>query len=103
MVDTAITGFWNVDDEDFENLWWTTETRYHLRQAEKWALFGALRLEYTDGLTLDNQLTLGGSNGLRGYDRNYQVGDRAFLFNLEQRYYSNWHLPPGEGWLCGLF
>mgnify|MGYP001816326570 FL=1 len=91
VVDSAVTGFWNVDDEEFENLWWTTETRYHLRQAEKWALFGALRLDYTDGLTLDNQLTLGGSNGLRGYDRNYQVGDRAFVFNLEQRYYSDWH------------
>ena len=50
-----------------------------------------MRLDYTDGLTLDNQLTLGGSNGLRGYDRNYQVGDRAFVFNLEQRYYSDWH------------
>ena len=48
-------------------------------------------MDYTDGLTADNQLTLGGSNGLRGYDRNYQTGDRAFVFNLEQRYYSDWH------------
>ena len=91
VVDTSLTGFWNIEEEDFENLWWTTETRYHLRQSEKWALFGALRVDYTDGLTLDNQLTLGGSNGLRGYDRNYQVGDRGYLFNIEQRYYSNWH------------
>lgn len=88
---TAITGFWNVDSEDFENLWWNAQTRYHHRQADKWAWFGALNLVYTDGLTADNQLTLGGSNGLRGYDRNYQTGDRAFVVNLEQRYYSDWH------------
>lgn len=90
-VDGWLSGYWNVDEEDFENLWLSVETRYHRRQAEKWALFGRLKLDYTDGLTLDNQLTLGGSDGLRGYDRHYQTGDRAFLFNLEQRYYSDWH------------
>jgi hypothetical protein len=91
VVNSSVSGFWNVDDEDFENLWWTTQSRYHRRQAEKWAAFARLRLDYTDGLTLDNQLTLGGDNGLRGYDRHYQTGDRSFVFNLEQRYYSDWH------------
>jgi hypothetical protein len=91
VVDSSISGFWTVDDEEFENLWWTTETRYHRRQAEKWAAFARLRVDYTDGLTLDNQLTLGGGNGLRGYDRHYQTGDRSFVFNVEQRYYSDWH------------
>ena len=91
-VDTWLSGFWNIDDGEFENLWWTGESRYHRRQRENWALFARLRLDYTEGLTLDNQLTLGGDNGLRGYDRNYQTGDRAFVFNLEQRYYSDWHL-----------
>ena len=90
-VDGWLNGYWNVDEEEFENLWLTAETRYHLRQAEKWAVFGRLKVDYADGLTLDNQLTLGGADGLRGYDRNYQVGDRAFIFNLEQRYYSDWH------------
>jgi outer membrane protein assembly factor BamA len=91
VLNSWISGFWAVDDEEFENLWATIESRYHVRQAEKWTLFARLRLDYTDGLTLDNQLTLGGSNGLRGYDRHYQTGDRAFVFNLEQRYYSDWH------------
>jgi hypothetical protein len=91
VAETALSGYWGVDEEEFENFWWTTETRYHRRQAEKWALFARLRLDYTDGLTLDNQLTLGGDSGLRGYDRHYQTGDRAFVFNVEQRYYSDWH------------
>ncbi len=80
-----------MDDERFENLWWTAETRYLHKQSRQWALFSRLRLDYTDGLTAERQLTLGGDNGLRGYDLNYQVGDRSFVFNLEQRYYSDWH------------
>lgn len=88
---TSISGFWSFDEESFENLWWTAATHYHMKQSEKWALSGRLRLDYTDGLTGDRQLTLGGDNGLRGYERNYQVGDRSYVFNIEQRYYSDWH------------
>jgi hemolysin activation/secretion protein len=101
LIDTSISGFWNADQdtstnidtdtEEFENLWWTAATRYHYRQSDQWALFARLRLDYTDGLTDDRQLTLGGSNGLRGYEQNYQTGDRSFVVNLEQRYYSDWH------------
>ncbi|WP_188109762.1 BamA/TamA family outer membrane protein [Pseudohalioglobus sediminis] len=91
LVDSEITGFWSTDDAEFENMWLTINSRYHWRQAAKWALFSGIRLDYTDGLTGDNQLTLGGQNGLRGYERNYQVGDRSAVFNIEQRYYSDWH------------
>ena len=88
---TSLAGFWSFDENAAENLWWTGTTRYHMKQSPKLALFGQMRLDYTDGLTGDRQLTLGGDNGLRGYDRNYQVGDRSFVFNIEQRYYSDWH------------
>lgn len=92
VVDTQLAGYWSIDDEEFENLWWTTGTRYHHRQAHNWALFAGMRLDYTDGLTGDQQLTLGGGNGLRGYDRHYQVGDRSVVLNIEERYYSDWHI-----------
>jgi len=88
---TSVVGFWSFDDDAAENLWWTAGTHYHMKQSRKWALSGRLRVDYTDGLTGDRQLTLGGDNGLRGYEQNYQVGDRSFVFNLEQRYYSDWH------------
>ncbi len=91
IVSTALNGFYSIDDDEFENLWWTANTRYHMKQTEKWALFGQLRVDYTEGLTDDKQLVLGGSNGLRGYDRNYQIGDRSYVLNIEQRYYSDWH------------
>lgn len=91
VVDSGLSGYWSLSEAEFENLWWTTETRYLHRQAHKWSFFADLRVDYTDGLTGDNQLTLGGNNGLRGYDRHYQVGDRSAVLNLEQRYYSDWH------------
>ena len=90
-AETIIDGFYNPEEETFENLWWSTATHYHMKQSDKWAVSGRLRLDYTDGLTRDRQLTLGGDNGLRGYDQNYQVGDRSFVFSIEQRYYSDWH------------
>ncbi len=88
---TSIKGFWSFDDESFENLWWTAASHYHVKQSPKWALSGRVRLDYTDGLSGDKQLTLGGDNGLRGYEQNYQVGDRSYVVNIEQRYYSDWH------------
>jgi hemolysin activation/secretion protein len=90
-VDTFARGYWSPNESAFENLWWQGETRYHWRQGERWTAFARLRANYADGLTGENQLTLGGHNGLRGYDVHYQVGDRSVLFNLEQRYYSDWH------------
>ncbi|MBA6413270.1 BamA/TamA family outer membrane protein [Parahaliea sp. F7430] len=91
VFETQLSGFWTLDDESFENLWWQLETRYHFKQSRNWLLYSGLRVDYSDGLTAEKQVTLGGENGLRGYDRNYQVGDRSVVWTLEQRYYSDWH------------
>lgn len=91
VVSSWLKGFWTLDDAELENFWWQAESRYQYKQSQRWALYSGLRVDYTDGLTGENQLTLGGSNGLRGYDLHYQVGDRSVVWNLEQRYYSDWH------------
>jgi hemolysin activation/secretion protein len=38
----------------------------------------------------EEQLLLGGDNGLRGYPLRYQAGDAIALFTLEQRFYTDW-------------
>jgi hypothetical protein len=91
QVDSSVSGFLGVDGSGFENLLWSSETRYHHKQSRQWVLFSRLRFDVADGLTGERQLTLGGDNGLRGYDLFYQTGDRGFVWNLEQRYYSDWH------------
>lgn len=85
-------GSWDLDRDEFENLWLIAEAQYYRRQNDSWQLFAKLKLDYARNLTADRQLTLGGSNGLRGYEKHYHVGDRSFLFTLEERYYSDWHL-----------
>lgn len=40
---------------------------------------------------LEEQLLLGGDNGLRGYPLRFQTGDRSYLFTMEQRFYTQWH------------
>ena len=90
-VNTWLSGFWSPGQQAFENLWWTSHTSYHHRQAHSWTFFAEARVDFTDGLTDDKQVVLGGDTGLRGYERNYQVGDRSFVISLEERYYSDWH------------
>ena len=94
VFDTTLTaeGSWDLDEDAFENLWVSAEAQYHRRQGDRWQLFGKLKLDYTRNLTVDRQLTLGGTNGLRGYEKHYQVGDRSFLFSVEERYYSDLHI-----------
>ncbi|MFV8817805.1 BamA/TamA family outer membrane protein [Haliea sp. E17] len=90
-VEGFANGFYDPDSGDFENLWLTLYSNYFHRQHHKWTFFASTRIDYTDGLTEDRQVWLGGDTGMRGYERNYQVGDRSFVVSLEERYYSDWH------------
>ncbi len=48
-------------------------------------------VEFGDNLSIDNQISLGGDTGLRGYPLKYQNGDRKFLFSIEERYLFDWY------------
>ena len=67
----------------------TLAATYSWQHREQWNL--VLRGNYTvvRNLPVHLQLTLGGDNGLRGYPSRYQVGDRQYLFTVEERYYTN--------------
>ncbi len=86
------SGFWDVDDNTSENYRVTLMGDYtQLNQERDQAWFTALSLSYVHNLTLDNQLLLGGSNGLRGYPSDYQVGSQSFLYTAERRFFSDWY------------
>ena len=40
----------------------------------------------------EEQLLLGGDNGLRGYPLRYQAGTARTLITLEERFYTNWQI-----------
>jgi outer membrane protein assembly factor BamA len=67
------------------------EARYYFRQSPRRLFFMNLSAEAGSNLDLDQQILLGGDNGLRGYPLRYQSGDRRWLFTAEQRLFSNWY------------
>lgn len=65
-------------------------SRYYLRQSLRSVLFASATLSFTSDLDPEEQLLLGGDNGLRGYPLRYQAGTSHALFTLEERFYTNW-------------
>lgn len=62
--------------------------RSYMRLSENWLVYSLLSARWGVNLDSDHELVLGGENGLRGYPRQYQAGDRSALFTLEGRYYT---------------
>lgn len=60
-------------------------------QNSHWLLYTALNAAVGHRLDLDNQILLGGDNGLRGYPLRYQDGTARALFTIEERWFSNWY------------
>jgi len=65
-------------------------SRFYLRQSEHRVFFAAVSASLTSHLDPENQLLLGGDNGLRGYPLRYQAGRSNALLTLEERFYSSW-------------
>ncbi|MDX1588527.1 MAG: BamA/TamA family outer membrane protein [Oleiphilaceae bacterium] len=85
-------GRYDLEENRFESLLGHLSARYFHggdNRATSW--FVQMRLSAARNLTRDEQLTLGGDNGLRGYPLRYQVGDRSALVTLEKRYFSDIH------------
>jgi hemolysin activation/secretion protein len=64
-------------------LYWATSTRSKFYASVSGAV--------AEQLDAEQQLTLGGDNGLRGYPLRYQAGTARGLLTLEQRYYTKWY------------
>ena len=60
-------------------------------QSSHWLLYSTLRATAGKRLNLDDQILLGGDNGLRGYPLRYQDGTASALFTLEERWFSDWY------------
>lgn len=75
-----------------ENLVVGARGRFYWRDFGRHLVLADLALDFARNLDRDNQLLLGGDNGLRGYPLRYQEGDRRFLLTLEQRFYTGWDL-----------
>ena len=87
--------FWDfsgrVTDGTLTNGLMDGSVRYYVEQSKNWLFFATLVGTRGWNLDLDNQVLLGGDNGLRGYPLRYQDGTARALFSVEQRYFTDWY------------
>jgi hypothetical protein len=87
---TAI-GSGRVEDDGLRNAVISGEARYYARTSPRTKFFATVNGTTTESLDADQQLLLGGEEGLRGYPLRYQAGTSRALLTLEQRYYTSWY------------
>jgi hemolysin activation/secretion protein len=80
-----------VEDGDLHNAVLAGAIRYYAQQSSKWLFFTALHAATGRRLDVENQILLGGDNGLRGYPLRYQDGTTRALWTVEQRYFTDWY------------
>jgi outer membrane protein assembly factor BamA len=79
-----------VEGDTLANASLDWSSRYYLRQSKHRVLFASVGGTVTSHRDPEEQLLLGGDNGLRGYPLRYQAGDALALVTLEQRFYTDW-------------
>lgn len=65
--------------------------RYYIPQSEHTLLFMSIEGNTVTNPGIDEQLLLGGDNGLRGYPLRYQSGNKSALVTVERRAYTDWY------------
>ena len=65
--------------------------RYYRRNLERHLFSVSLSALTTDNLDPENQVLLGGDNGLRGYPMRYQAGESRAILTVEQRFFTDWY------------
>jgi hypothetical protein len=63
---------------------------FYLRHSDWSVFYAGLKSELGTRLDRDQQVLLGGDNGLRGYPLRFQAGSARALVTLEERFYTKW-------------
>lgn len=85
-------GLHNYDTSSSEDIVIDYNLTYFRSQTTHRSFFAALNMTYSKHLDSHRQILLGGENGVRGFDRRLQSGDRRVVLTLEERQYTNYHL-----------
>ena len=83
---------WDQDREEEENRFAGFDIKYYWLHSLRHRTFISFSADAGTNMTVDKVLLLGGTNGLRGYPKYFNAGDRRVLFTAEQRYYSSLHI-----------
>jgi hypothetical protein len=80
-----------VEDGRARNLIADGGAKYYWRWRTDWLLYAAFSGTITDSLDPDQQLLLGGDNGMRGYPLRYESGTSRGILTVEQRVFTDWY------------
>lgn len=80
-----------LESGELRNTMIDSAIRYYVKQSPRRLFFTTLAASAGRNLDLDEQLLLGGDNGLRGYPLRYQGGTARALLTVEQRYFTDWY------------
>jgi hypothetical protein len=85
----GLTGRW--EGGSVANAVLSGSARHFRRNSDRSVTFLSLHADWAEDLDRDNQLLLGGDNGLRGYPLRYQSGDQRVIATIEQRYFTDYY------------
>jgi hypothetical protein len=85
----TLTG--RLENGEPRNVLLAGSVRYYVEQGKDWLFFSTLQGTKGWHLDLEDQILLGGDNGLRGYPLRYQDGTARALWTVEQRYFTDWY------------
>jgi hypothetical protein len=88
FLNTSIDG--RLESRQIANGLFSADARYYWRWDPKRVFFMGLNGAVSENLDPENQIQLGGDNGLRGYPLRYQTGTSRALFTVEQRFFTDW-------------
>lgn len=89
VLNASISG--RAENAKLQNTLTSIAGRYYWRQTPRQLFFISLRTDISSRLDADQQIILGGDNGLRGYPLRYQAGSGRWVMTAEQRLFSDWY------------
>ena len=79
------------EEDGLRNAKVSASARYYHRQSDRRLFFASAEIDSGEKLDLDNEILLGGENGLRGYPLRYRNGQGRWTVTLEQRGFTDWY------------
>ena len=79
------------EDDGLHNSQMYVSARYFRRNLGKHLLSVSLNALAGSDLDAEQQVLLGGDNGLRGYPLRYQAGEQRTILTVEQRFFTDWY------------
>jgi outer membrane protein assembly factor BamA len=79
------------EDVGYRNSETRVSARYYRRNLERHLFLATLSVLNTRHLDPENQVLLGGDNGMRGYPIRYQAGESRTMLNVEQRFFTDYY------------